>query len=1165
MNAPTLLIGLGGTGSKIVQKVANLVTPEQRRNIALVIFDTDINELREIEQTSPFVKTIQTSTRDTVGAYLKNDPLARDEWFPVNAVLNSKTLTEGAGQVRSISRLALETVIASSNMTKLEEAINDLYKVEEDKPEQSLRVVIVSSLAGGTGSGLILPVALYLRNYLGQRANITRGFFILPEVFFEVIPGQSERNNLKANAYAALRELDAFLMKSENTLHEKYKDTVSMKFPVQNRDYRDYEEYHVRPYDFCFLFDAQNAEGAKLNSFAQYLDHAANCIYAQSIGPMNKRSNSSEDNTIRKLAREKGRNRYAGAGASVLVYPFEDVRNYIALQWAKESISKQWLTYDNEYRALCEENRARQEKGIGAPTPDPKEHYMMAIESGEKKKDPFSRAIVRSCRIYGSDGVTELGDRWDAYLDALIEKIKGDEEEDRDDLKTQYEKAERKLKVLGTNWPDYATAFDEIEDYKKQVNKYVEETARTLAFSMFRKSDEARTTKPEAFELEYHLKGSDEKFMHPNAVRYFLNKSYASMLEALDGYREDLDTLRTGFSEAEVTIFDDKSTPEKEKKSSASTRKVPLATRISNKPAADQQGAAKKLRSHLENVKTYKITYMLVNVLEEGCNYISELLKAFEMFYGSFEVKVSGLEKTIGDIKKKYKNRPGSTMRYVCADEKCLESIYKKKQYIGSAISIDSDLAKNIYDKILGYAMLDEKPSNNRYFSELFDKDILGYYEKYVMQKYGDSIDIDIIRALETEAVMVHPEYEEAENASELIEQYVKKVIANTRALSCPFIESPLGEAREPINACAFNNEMSAKYREDPSRADLIKKELMNFGGVADEDVPKNMVMFYQSFYGLRANDLSKFAPPEKSSTYSRNPGEYFRAYYELVSRIHPDSTVSREISPHLDRWWHIVTKMPDLDEENQKKQEYEINAAFFWSILNKYVTTVEEGSGKMLYVTAKEELEMESNRLIVSDGNPCDKLYEVVDAIAIYPELIRKILARVEIKKQADLNKNRPWNKGILMKQLECLEIDYPGVGRGKNEQPAHSIFTIPHLMKKSATPNIYYEDCVIEILRVEIEEIKKYLANFFTQKEMPEYLHKIMMKQFERYLADLEIEAVDHPIIYKESLFNQICTILAKTLENYDYDEDAEYIRGEADRLKKLVDQKRKEAEEE
>lgn len=201
MIAPTLLVGLGGTGSKIVCRVSQMVTEEQRKRIGFAVFDTDINELREIREANPFIKTIQTSTKLTVGEYLNIDTHARDEWFPVNGILNSKSLTEGAGQVRAISRLALDTAIRAGNMEPLHNAIEELYKLEGDSSEQALRVVIVSSLAGGTGSGLILPVALYLKNYLATKfqasANITRGFFILPEVFYEVIRGQSERNNLK--------------------------------------------------------------------------------------------------------------------------------------------------------------------------------------------------------------------------------------------------------------------------------------------------------------------------------------------------------------------------------------------------------------------------------------------------------------------------------------------------------------------------------------------------------------------------------------------------------------------------------------------------------------------------------------------------------------------------------------------------------------------------------------------------------------------------------------------------------------------------------------------------------------------------------------------------------------------------------------------------------
>ena len=53
MNAPTLLVGLGGKGSQIVQKVFERATPKQRENISFVVFDTDVNELRMISENTP--------------------------------------------------------------------------------------------------------------------------------------------------------------------------------------------------------------------------------------------------------------------------------------------------------------------------------------------------------------------------------------------------------------------------------------------------------------------------------------------------------------------------------------------------------------------------------------------------------------------------------------------------------------------------------------------------------------------------------------------------------------------------------------------------------------------------------------------------------------------------------------------------------------------------------------------------------------------------------------------------------------------------------------------------------------------------------------------------------------------------------------------------------
>lgn len=620
MNAPTLLIGLGGTGCKIIERVSKMVTGEQRNNIAFAVFDTDINDLRGIQERNPFIKTIQTSTKQTVGEYLNKDTHARDTWFPVNAILNGKTLTEGAGQVRSISRLALETVIRAGKMEPLHEAIQSLYKVEEDKADQALRVVIVSSLAGGTGSGLILPVALYTRNYLQthfrQSANITRGFFILPEVFYEVITGQTERNNLKANAYATLRELDAFLMKGDATLHERYANSVRMQFPRAASN--GYEEYDVRPYDFCFLFDAQNAEGGKLNSFDQYLDHAANCIYAQSIGPMNKRSNSSEDNTIRKLAKERGRNRYAGAGASMLVYPFEDIRTLIALKWTKQCVSKQWMVFDDLYKELCKENDQKREQGLSAKEQSLSVFYANQVESAAKHDDAFAKAIIKSTGKY-TNGVTRTADRWKEYVLAVLSKIEHDLEDCSSDLSSKYDDAREQINNLGNDWEEFANAFAAAEEYRLMSNAYVEEVSQTIAYSMFRGSKVSQSNIGLSYKLETYLVSADNKFLHPNAIRYMLIKILDLMKKQKESVDKDRDDNRQYFETFEKNTFDIAETEDVEETvDDLSDRKTSLVSRLTKRPTGEQEEMKRKFKVFFDTIGAYQVQCAQSFVLGQG-------------------------------------------------------------------------------------------------------------------------------------------------------------------------------------------------------------------------------------------------------------------------------------------------------------------------------------------------------------------------------------------------------------------------------------------------------------------------------------------------------------------------------------------------------------------
>ena len=1152
MIAPTLLVGLGGTGSKIVCRVSSLISTEQRNHLGFAVFDTDINELRDIEKANPFIKTIQTSTKLSVGEYLNIDTHSRDSWFPVNAILNSKTLTEGAGQVRAVSRLAFDTAIRAGKMEPLHEAIQDLYKLEEGQSEQALRVIIVSSLAGGTGSGLILPVALYIKNYLATRfrqsANITRGFFILPEVFDEVIRGQAERNSLRSNAYATLRELDAFLMKGDATLPEKYANTVRMEFPRVGS--YGYDEYNVRPYDFCFLFDAQNAEGSKLNSFNQYLDHAANCIYAQSIGPMNKRSNSSEDNTIRRLCAERGRNRYAGAGSSMLIYPMEDIKAYIALNWAKECVSKQWLVFDNMFKEQQRINANKQAQGIHTVDPNPAKSYVTTVNSMANNGDAFAKSIVNACSIYDESGTVRVGEKWNEYVAALIGKINADESSGQPDLDAQKNQALSIVAGLeggSESWEAFQEAYREIDKYRAMIMRRSEETARTIAYTMFRAPNDSITSDKQKHQLETYLRDEEGKFIHPNSVRYFLYQA----CDQLKGEKHIVDLrikrATEHFEKFAKANFDDKATDEVETVESLSNRKISLINKLTGKLSGDQEDLKAAYSNYLSIATEYRVDAVLERVLQEGLDYVNGLCEAFQSFYLSFDKKVSSIERRISDIAKKYENSKGTTARYVCASVKCLQGALKEYAYLGGTTKLDGVLAEDIYNKVRKYSMLTTRPDNNSYFSEIFEDGILGFFKSSLMEKYGDDVDIDIITALEREINYEQGNYDSAE-----VEQYVRSTIHSTRALSCPFIEKPLGEERDPIYACAFNSSLNP--HDNSPRSILIDRELKNSGGVEDDDIAKNMILFYQSFYGLRANDLSKFAPPEKTVTSNRDAGEYFKAYYELVDMVHPEAHRSKAITPHIDRWWHVVTKMPDLDEENQIRQEQRIYAAFFWGLVGDFFELFDVGTEQKMYRLKVDDLDMEEGYdiLIVSNGTPCDHLYEVLDALAIYPDLVNKILERVENFTTDDVNTNGSSSikDGMLYSYLRTFRIkEYPLGTDGR----VRSIFDIPMLMKRSVTSDLYNEESVLQILKAQISEIKNHFTRFFTMKELPEMMGALLREQFELFLSDVESEKERIRDIYHDYLFSRTCSIIAKAFEDLGLRTDAKQVQARARELGK------------
>ena len=1162
--APTLIVGLGGTGSKIVQKVYKQATPRQRQNIGFVVFDTDVNELREIEARTPQIHTVQTSTRLTVGEYLDVDRYSRDTWFPVNKVLNGKALTEGAGQVRAVSRLALNTAIQQGKMAPLDEAIEQLYKLKGQRLTQAPRVILVGSLCGGTGSGLILPVSMYIRNFmttrLQQGSAIIRGFFLLPEVFYGVVKTQSEQNNLRSNAYAAVREIDAFMRKDDGSLPEQY----DLHFIAPRAGSSELDEYTGKPMDFCFLFDAQNLNGMQLNSFAEYQEHAANCIYGMAIAPTSKRSNSSEDNVIREIVYNGGRNRFAGSGSSLLIYPYDDVKKYLTLRWAKESITDEWLEVDNQYHEEQETNRSKRHEGVAVAELKRYIHYVKAIDREAAERKPFGSSIRNLCISYEPDGFVERGTAWDQYLASLNRYLDGQITVQKRQIGSLLDSINAQLGSLGDkgnkDGDDGSLSEQFLQLYKTLLgykNATINSTAgmsQNLIFHLF-KDKKDRTHTEDKFRLEYwmHKNGDKDKFIHPNAIRYLLCNLLGALQSREYVYKQQVGEIESYWATFEEETFD---MPQTENHVETPDEFFQLnhmkeTTRWEAIVHSTQIKQAKgKLRDAFGTFNTetdrYWNSFLYADIYRAAIQYVEGLCAAFDSFYDALAGSIATIDRDMEQLERKYITREGQARRYVCADAECLNGLAKEVRNTGTALDLPDALNAAIFNRMKSYALSEKKPDGERYFIDTFKDTVMGNLEAQILDQHESKVNMDILKALQTEAMFkTHGEVSEVE--SDEARRYARDVIESTEILAQPFIESPVGKEPRVISACAYSPELEAV--DAPMRREFVARYLKDGGGVEDATIERNMILFYKAVYDLRANDLSKFAPPKKADTYERQGGEYYKAYYELVQNIHPETNKSKVITPHIDRWWHIITMLPDLDEGSQERQEKAIYCAFFWGVLAHYVHQITGAAGQRLYAVDTATMGVQDDALrdplIVSNGTTCDHLYEVQDAFTIYPYLVNIVTRKIRERIDSDLYDKKNVADSVLPQLLSRFEIEeYPLEATAQNPGRVRSVFELPMLIKRSTPTELYHDSMAIEMFNTILGELEDYMRHFCHEKEFAEEYGALLKQQYDLFVENAMAENKPGRLAI-DSLFPYLCKVIANTLNDLGLTELAEQAR--------------------
>lgn len=153
---------------------------------------------------------IDTMRRSKDGRYREIE-----RWW--DSDIHPGVVSQGARQIRAVGRLAFYYGFRQFQRTfhdKLdrlrsigarEEAERQGYEVLARAGQ--MKVYVITSLCGGTGSGMFMDVAAWVRHVLQDQAYLV-AVLLMPSVFMPAIDADVQRRRIQANAYAALKEIE---------------------------------------------------------------------------------------------------------------------------------------------------------------------------------------------------------------------------------------------------------------------------------------------------------------------------------------------------------------------------------------------------------------------------------------------------------------------------------------------------------------------------------------------------------------------------------------------------------------------------------------------------------------------------------------------------------------------------------------------------------------------------------------------------------------------------------------------------------------------------------------------------------------------------------------------------------------------------------------------
>lgn len=984
---PTLLVGVGGTGSKIAEQILEqaLEADSSLGNwIRILVLDTDANDLGKLKNVKDRAQ-YQFSKPETVYRILERNPQIETDWCysrkdpEMSQVVLGKSLIEGAGQIRILTRMALHDSFVNDNLlSRFEDIIGSLTTHDDEQRfGGAVHVLMLGSLAGATGSGSFTQVALALKQAARNRDvhATVRGVFLLPDVYARsgALP-RTQVPNVLANGYAALKELNAINVRAQ--LPQR-KANFSFEF-LPGHNIKDGNS----PFEAVTLLDYENSQGGSMGrNLNAYIRMAARSGYLMVFSPLGASYGSVTINDVRQqigAVANGSTNLYSGIGVSAINYPRDSMRRYLGRKLIIDNLKGDWVRLDNAYRDQIARYKKEQAAGQTS-TEEPQLANSFLRGLSQLAKDEPRIPFFRDCYDFLFPEVEDentrerkVKPRHIAYLDALT-----------DNMSRQF-------------WSESDTATvksrESMDESSLLESDSLVDTVRRQEADLdgdFRIVDAALQKRPEDNFLNAQITGDGigvgewaphhiQKYIvedapHPVAVRAFLyntQKEIAARREKLDPRAQRLKLFRianTFRDEEEVSATNNRPTSRGAPRVSDHATKADEGGGLINKVTGRKRKAfaqeyVEYFNASITSLRNYTDISLEAKVLDLAAAEIQALIRVFEGLFQEIKEITTTLEAEVEQELKPYDSTTGfSGDAYVYANRACKADAWRRLSENSVGLKLDSavnmQLVREVYKKYRA-DRVERKQSDFSEINALFRREIVeGFGQKTIdkdFRSYFEMTVIDAIRAQcaveDAEAIRVAAEKNQEPPRPASVEDRLKAIVDRAAKQSQPYLSLSRPESNgTPIKFWTLHPSCEAALNDEALFSELFSSQDGDRPIVEPNFSPDELICV-----NLRVNlelpHLSKLAMADdenSDSTYAQTEGRLSTAYQDLIARMmdrNRSGKAGAEITPHLDKSWHMPGVLPEIHAELETKMQGDVTRGYVIARMHNLIKLMRDG-----------------------------------------------------------------------------------------------------------------------------------------------------------------------------------------------------------------------------